>query len=460
MKASAGLTSDTVAGSAESLSLRAANEPRDLTPAGHAEAESVSRRQRRRLLRVLRPRVCWRLAGEPVRRNAERPAEPVSVARRDDHLHRAPPTLARSKDSRYIAKRRLVRVRLDQEPDRLRQHDANTGSPTRDLSLQRCLEPARLRVVQPQRRSPDAGRPRRYRSTLNRTLSPTAAGCSSKREALLPRDTNGQVDVYEYENGRLHLISVGHELQRIDVPRRERKRRRRVLPHAQQLVPQDTNRNAARSTTRAWTAASPNPPRRRRARPPMRAVRRLAAALDLRRAVELDVLRRGEPRAALKPSRSRQAQVQAHEVQAGFVKKKGKCVKRAHEKPGSPPTRTEDGQVIMLSRRIATAVSLVAAAIVALAVGASPALAETHRSLSQLRRTRTVPNPNGIAVEESTGDVYVAEIGTNTVYKFDASGNPVELLRAGLQRAEAARRRPARSRSRRRARHPGRDRRR
>jgi hypothetical protein len=35
-------------------------------------------------------------------------------------------------------------------------------------------------------------------------------------------------------------------------------------------------------------------------------------------------------------------------------------------------------------------------------------------------------NPNGIAVEESTGDVYVADIGTNTVYRYDASGAPVD----------------------------------
>jgi hypothetical protein len=34
-------------------------------------------------------------------------------------------------------------------------------------------------------------------------------------------------------------------------------------------------------------------------------------------------------------------------------------------------------------------------------------------------------DPNGIAVDESTGDVYVADIETATVYKFDADGNPV-----------------------------------
>jgi hypothetical protein len=42
-------------------------------------------------------------------------------------------------------------------------------------------------------------------------------------------------------------------------------------------------------------------------------------------------------------------------------------------------------------------------------------------------RSSGVPfsNPNGIAVDESSGDVYVADVGTDTVYKFDANGNPV-----------------------------------
>ena len=40
-------------------------------------------------------------------------------------------------------------------------------------------------------------------------------------------------------------------------------------------------------------------------------------------------------------------------------------------------------------------------------------------------------NPNGIAVDESTGDVYVADIGTDTVYRFDASGSPVNFSELG-----------------------------
>jgi len=78
--------------------------------------------------------------------------------------------------------------------------------------------------------------------------------------------------------------------------------------------------------------------------------------------------------------------------------------------------------VIVLSRRIATAVSLMVGVVVALGAGAPPAAAETHPFLSSFG---SFTKPNGIAVEESTGDVYVADIATNTVYRFDASGSPV-----------------------------------
>ena len=42
-----------------------------------------------------------------------------------------------------------------------------------------------------------------------RYLSNTGRVFFQTREALLPRDTNGQMDVYEYEQGQLHLISSG-----------------------------------------------------------------------------------------------------------------------------------------------------------------------------------------------------------------------------------------------------------
>jgi DNA-binding beta-propeller fold protein YncE len=65
----------------------------------------------------------------------------------------------------------------------------------------------------------------------------------------------------------------------------------------------------------------------------------------------------------------------------------------------------------------------------------SPALAagEAHPKIGEFghNATEAFSNPNGIAVEESTGDVYVADIGTDTVYKFDASGNPVNFASLG-----------------------------
>ncbi len=66
------------------------------------------------------------------------------------------------------------------------------------------------------------------------------------------------------------------------------------------------------------------------------------------------------------------------------------------------------------------------AVLATLAFSASPAFAESHPKIGEFS-TSSNPNanPNGIAVEEATGDVYVAEIGTQTVSKFDVSGNPV-----------------------------------
>src|ERR1700727_1091742 len=87
------------------------------------------------------------------------------------------------------------------------------------------------------------------------------------------------------------------------------------------------------------------------------------------------------------------------------------------------------------SRRIPTALSLAVAVIVALGAGASPASAagEAHPFLHEFGRSATEAflNPNGIAIDESTGDVYVADIGTDTVYKFDASGNQVDFAALG-----------------------------
>jgi DNA-binding beta-propeller fold protein YncE len=60
--------------------------------------------------------------------------------------------------------------------------------------------------------------------------------------------------------------------------------------------------------------------------------------------------------------------------------------------------------------------------------GATAALANTH---PLLRKFGSFRNPNGIAVEEANGDVYVADVSTDTVYRFDGCGNPVEYAYGG-----------------------------
>ena len=82
----------------------------------------------------------------------------------------------------------------------------------------------------------------------------------------------------------------------------------------------------------------------------------------------------------------------------------------------------------MLSRRITTAISLVVTVIVLMGVGASSALAETHPFLFSFG---SFSDPNGIAIDQSSGDVYVADITAGTVQKFDANGKPVNFSALG-----------------------------
>lgn len=96
---------------------------------------------------------------------------------------------------------------------------------------------------------------------------------------------------------------------------------------------------------------------------------------------------------------------------------------------GVPPTLTESHPLLFgfcmlpnFTGFIVATVPLAVTVLVAAGADASPAFAETHPFLSSFG---SFTNPNGIAVEESTGDVYVADIGTDTVSRFDANGVPV-----------------------------------
>ena len=100
----------------------------------------------------------------------------------------------------------------------------------------------------------------------------------------------------------------------------------------------------------------------------------------------------------------------------------------------------------MLSRRIATAVALMVTGVVALASGRFSGAGRNPSLPVQLRAR--VLEPERDRDRRIEGDVYVADIGTDTVYKFDAAGNPVDFSALGTNALTGARHRPARSPSR------------
>ena len=151
-------------------------------------------------------------------------------------------------------------------------------------------------------------------------------------EALVPSDTNGERDVYEYEGGGAHLISSGTSSFESTLEDVSESGNDVFFRSNQQLVPQDNQEGqivtydarvdggfAEPSSPPACTTAdacrTPVPP----------------AALDLRGAGEPDVLRRREPR----PARSQaegEAQGKAREVQEGVCTKNKEKVSASKER--------------------------------------------------------------------------------------------------------------------------------
>src|ERR1700724_1347463 len=77
--------------------------------------------------------------------------------------------------------------------------------------------------------------------------------------------------------------------------------------------------------------------------------------------------------------------------------------------------------------RLGSAVFAVLGVLLSLGSVSAFAAAEPHPQIGEFG---SFTNPNGIAVDESTGDVYVADLGSATVSqsvsKFDSSGKLIE----------------------------------
>ena len=131
--------------------------------------------------------------------------------------------------------------------------------------------------------------------------------------------------------------------------------------------------------------------------------RALAATIDIRCSLESDVLRRGEPDADSSQTEG-ETQAQTVEVQEGLRQEEGQMRKETQASQEVRPRQQEDRQMMMRIGRIAIAASLVVGVFASLGLGASPALAETH---PYLRSFGSFSNPNGIAIDEASGDVNV-----------------------------------------------------
>jgi hypothetical protein len=95
---------------------------------------------------------------------------------------------------------------------------------------------------------------------------------------------------------------------------------------------------------------------------------------------------------------------------------------RQQGKKKQPPGET---LTMKVSRKLILAITTLA--VMALGSG-TPALAETHPLLFSFG---SFSNPNGIAIDEGSGHVYVADVGTDSIYKFDAQGKPLNFSSLG-----------------------------
>jgi hypothetical protein len=78
--------------------------------------------------------------------------------------------------------------------------------------------------------------------------------------------------------------------------------------------------------------------------------------------------------------------------------------------------------ILVFSRKTVAPSTFMILLLAAMGFGSPLARAETHPFITSFG---SFANPNGIAIDESTGYVYVADLGTGTISKFDVEGNPV-----------------------------------
>ena len=150
------------------------------------------------------------------------------------------------------------------------------------------------------------------------------------KEALLPADTNGQVDVYEYEDGHVYPISTGTSPRASTFKGASESGGNVFFQSSQQLVPQDTQPEASVIYDARVEGGFPEP-----ASPPP-----CTNADACRAPVSPQPSVYGAPASAtfsgagnltppeVKPKAKPKPKSKSVKCKKGFVKKKGRCVKR------------------------------------------------------------------------------------------------------------------------------------
>ena len=314
----------------------------DLTPVGDTPKSGLHRQRRRRLPRVLRGRGrAGGLAGEPNRRNGR--SGQTNLYLDDDGATTFMRRMKRRGRSQRSVTHRTAPGSRSTRSSSLTGYDntpRHAGPRSISTAARRTASLVR-RAIRAAKR-PATVRPRRGH---RHHLSDSGQVFFDTPEALVPSDTNGQPDVYEYEEGEPYLISAGTSAAN-----------RRCWTRAKAAMTcsssprsswcRRTRRGKERDLRRARGRRLPRTrPRRRLARLPTPAGAASTAAVDLRGAVEPDVLRCGQPRAAGETKPKAQAQVKAREVQEGLRQEEGQmCEEDPEESREVRPRQQKAGK--------------------------------------------------------------------------------------------------------------------
>jgi hypothetical protein len=115
-------------------------------------------------------------------------------------------------------------------------------------------------------------------------------------------------------------------------------------------------------------------------------------------------------------------------VQEGLRQEQEAQVRQSQEEQQAQECKEDQPRGEQVIMRTLKKAFLALVVFLGLLVSASSALAVTSFG--------SFTNPNGIAVDESAGAVYVADLGTGDISKFDATGNPLEFSGAAQCKVE------------------------